>query len=194
MLMPYRISPRLLTSRWSVVRNLLIAASVTTAAVTVRPAFAASSSAQCTIGSRAVCSSSVSDSSAKMAEQTPATASASGEAYQAGSSAVAFVTTPDRESARKLARSIIDQKLAACVNIVPHIESIYLWEGKVTEDNEYLMVVKTRTSRIDELSKFVRENHPYSVAEVISLPIQNGNPPYLDWIAQSVPERGSKQD
>jgi len=107
---------------------------------------------------------------------------------------VAFVTTPDRESARKLARSIIDQKLAACVNIVPNIESIYMWEGKVTEDNEYLMMVKTRTNRIDELSKFVRENHPYSVAEVISLPIQNGNPPYLDWIAQSVPEKGSKKD
>nr|XP_016925565.1 protein CutA homolog [Drosophila suzukii] len=195
MLMQYCVSPRFLTFRWSLVRNLLIAASVTTAAVTIRPAFASSSSAQCTSsGRREGCSSFSSNSSANMGDQTPATASASGESYQAGSSSVAFVTTPDRESARKLARSIIDQKLAACVNIVPNIESIYMWEGKVTEDNEYLMMVKTRTNRIDELSKFVRENHPYCVAEVISLPIQNGNPPYLDWIAQSVPEKGSKKD
>lgn len=114
------------------------------------------------------------------------------ESYQAGSNSVAFVTTPDRESAKKLARSIIERRLAACVNIVPQIESIYLWEGKVNEDNEYLLMIKTRTERVDELSKFVRENHSYSVAEVISLPIQNGNLPYLNWITQTVPELGSK--
>ncbi|XP_016993031.2 divalent-cation tolerance protein CutA [Drosophila takahashii] len=164
----YRSCARFLPFRWSLVRNLLIAASVTSV-VTIRPAFASSSSA-----------------SSKMSE--------SGESYVAGSSSVAFVTTPDRESARKLARSLVEQKLAACVNIVPHIESIYMWEGKVTEDSEFLMMVKTRTSRIDELSKFVRENHPYSVAEVIALPIQNGNPPYLDWIAQTVAEKADKSE
>ncbi|KAH8368250.1 hypothetical protein KR084_008972 [Drosophila pseudotakahashii] len=181
--MQYRNCARFLPFRWSLVRNLLIAASVTSV-VTIRPAFASSSSA------------SSNSSSSKMGDQAAAAAggSGSGESYQAGSSSVAFVTTPDRESARKLARSLVEQKLAACVNIVPHIESIYMWEGKVTEDNEYLMMVKTRTSRIDELSKFVRENHPYSVAEVIALPIQNGNPPYLDWIAQTVAEKAQKPE
>lgn len=114
--------------------------------------------------------------------------------YEAGSSSVAFVTTPDKESAKKLAHGIIERKLAACVNIIPQIESIYMWEGKVNEDNEYLMMIKTRTARIDELSKFVRENHPYSVAEVISLPIQAGNAPYLKWISQTVLDSKEKRE
>ncbi|XP_017063685.1 protein CutA homolog [Drosophila eugracilis] len=187
MLMQYRICARFLPFRWSFVRNLLIAASVTTA-VTIQPAFATSSTCP---SSQQRCFS----SSSKMSDQAASAPAGSGESnYEAGSSSVAFVTTPDRESARKLARSIIEQKLAACVNIVPNIDSIYMWEGKVNEDTEYLMMVKTRTNRIDELSKFVRENHPYSVAEVISLPIQNGNPPYLDWIGQTVPQKAEKKD
>ncbi|XP_068159404.1 divalent-cation tolerance protein CutA [Drosophila tropicalis] len=109
--------------------------------------------------------------------------------YESGSNSVAFVTTPTKDSARKLARGIIEQKLAACVNIIPQIESIYVWEGKVNEDNEYLMMIKTRTERIDELTKYVSENHPYSVAEVISLPIENGNLPYLNWIRETVREK-----
>ncbi|XP_030382067.1 protein CutA homolog [Scaptodrosophila lebanonensis] len=112
--------------------------------------------------------------------------------YEAGTSSVAFVTTPDKESAKNLARSIIELKLAACVNIVPQIESIYMWEGKVNEDNEYLLMIKTRTERVDDLTKHVRENHPYSVAEVISLPIENGNTPYLNWIASTVPAKGEE--
>ncbi|XP_020803999.1 protein CutA homolog [Drosophila serrata] len=132
-------------------------------------------------------------SASKMSDKTSgAGGAAAAESYQAGSNSVVFITTPDRESAKKLAHSIIERRLAACVNIVPQIESIYLWEGKVNEDNEYLMMIKTRTERVDELSKFVRENHPYSVAEVISLPIQNGNLPYLKWITETVPGLGSK--
>ncbi|XP_016971685.1 protein CutA homolog [Drosophila rhopaloa] len=191
MLMQYRICARFLPFRWLLARDLLIVSSI--AAVTIRPTIATTSS--CTAFSRERCfSSSVPPSSSscisKMSDKA-GESPAEGESYQAGSSSVAFVTTPDRETARKLARSIIERKLAACVNIVPQIESIYLWEGKVNEDSECLLMVKTRTSRIDELSKFVRENHPYSVAEVISLPIQNGNPPYLDWIAQTVPEQAA---
>ncbi|XP_017114093.1 protein CutA homolog [Drosophila elegans] len=186
--MQYRICARFLPFRWVFARDLLFVSTI--AAVTIRPALATSSSCfasqeRCFSSSAPPSSSSSSSSISMMSDQT-------GESYQAGSSSVAFVTTPDRETARKLARSIIERKLAACVNIVPQIESIYLWEGKVNEDNEFLLMMKTRTSRIDELSKFVRENHPYSVAEVISLPIQNGNPPYLDWIAQTVPEKADK--
>lgn len=90
--------------------------------------------------------------------------------------------------AKKLAHGIIENKLAACVNIIPKITSIYHWEGKINEDSEVLLMIKTKASKVDELAKFVRENHPYSVAEVISVPIENGNPLYLKWIHETVPE------
>ncbi|XP_033169241.1 protein CutA homolog [Drosophila mauritiana] len=195
--MQYRISASCLPFRWSLVRNLLIAASVTTA-IANPPAFAAASSRKSCFSSSAANSSSSSNSNSnssecsKMGDQQPG--KATGNAYEAGSSSVAFVTTPDRESARKLARSIVELKLAACVNIVSQVESVYMWEGVISEDPEYLLMIKTRTSRIDDLSKFIRENHPYSVAEVIALPIQNGNPPYLDWIAQTVPTKAESKD
>lgn len=92
------------------------------------------------------------------------------------------------EVAKKLAHGIISNKLAACVNIIPSVTSVYEWEGKIQEDNELLLMVKTQTGKVDDLSKFVRENHPYSVAEVISTPIENGNLPYLKWIHDTVPD------
>ncbi|XP_037937462.1 protein CutA homolog [Teleopsis dalmanni] len=117
------------------------------------------------------------------------TSSPAAETYTSGTSSVAFVTTPDENTAKKLARGLVEKQLAACVNIIPNIQSVYMWEGKVNEDSEYLMMIKTRTSRLDELIKWVRENHSYSVAEVITLPIEKGNVPYLSWIAQTVPDK-----
>ncbi|TMS23396.1 Protein CutA-like protein [Larimichthys crocea] len=76
----------------------------------------------------------------------------------------------------------------ACVNIVPAIKSIYEWQGKIEEDNEVLLMIKTRSSKVPALAQYVRSNHPYEVAEVISLPIDQGNPPYLKWIGDIVPE------
>ncbi|XP_053698114.1 protein CutA homolog isoform X2 [Sabethes cyaneus] len=109
--------------------------------------------------------------------------------YEAGLHSIAYVTTPNENSAKELARKIVEQKLAACVNVIPGLTSVYEWEGKINEDSETLLMIKTRTSRVDELSKFVRENHPYSVAEVISVPIENGNPPYMDWLSRTVREK-----
>lgn len=106
-----------------------------------------------------------------------------------GLHSIAFVTTTDETSAKILANLIITHKLAACVNIIPKITSIYHWDGKINEDSEVLMIIKTKTIRMDDLIKFVRENHTYSVAEVISIPIEKGNPPYLDWIARTVPDK-----
>ncbi|EDW63066.2 divalent-cation tolerance protein CutA [Drosophila virilis] len=180
--MQYLRNARSVPSRWLLARNLLLVAAAT-AAVTSRTAFATTTTT-CTSAS----SSFSQNQNNKMSDK------ACDPAYIAGTSSVAFVTTPDKESAKKLAHGIIERKLAACVNIIPQIESIYMWEGKVNEDNEYLMMIKTRTARIDELSKFVRENHPYSVAEVISLPIQAGNLPYLNWITQTVPEKVESKD
>ncbi|XP_023296170.2 protein CutA homolog [Lucilia cuprina] len=106
--------------------------------------------------------------------------------YESGASSIAFVTAPDNEIAKKLAKGLVEEKLAACVNIIPNIQSVYMWEGKLNEDNEYLMIIKTGTSRVMELTKWVRDNHPYSVAEVITLPIENGNLPYMKWLSESV--------
>lgn len=103
--------------------------------------------------------------------------------YEPGTHSAAFVTAPDETVAKTLARGLVTSKLAACVNIVPKIVSIYEWEGSVNEDSEVLLMIKTSTAKVDEISKYIRENHPYQVAEVISFPIENGNPPYLEWIS-----------
>lgn len=106
--------------------------------------------------------------------------------YTAGASSICYVTTPNEESAKKIATDLVSNKLAACVNIIPNIQSVYEWEGKINEDLEYLLMIKTTTENVQELTTYVRENHPYSVAEVISVKIESGNPPYLDWIAKTV--------
>ncbi|XP_077996198.1 protein CutA homolog [Glandiceps talaboti] len=104
-----------------------------------------------------------------------------------GLHSAAFVTCPDKDVATKLARGLVEKDLVACVNIIPGLTSVYKWQGKVEEDSEVLMMIKTRTAKIPEVSAYVRENHPYDVAEVISVQIDQGNPPYLQWISDSVP-------
>lgn len=105
----------------------------------------------------------------------------------AGVHSVAYVTVPDDAVAKRLARGLVENKLAACVNIIPRLTSIYEWEGKIQEESELLLMIKTRTEKVDTLTKYVKENHPYTVCEVISLPIQNGNSDYLKWISEVVP-------
>lgn len=110
------------------------------------------------------------------------------EVYSPGMHSAAFITCPNHTVALELARGIVQRKLAACVNIVPAIKSVYEWQGKIEEDDEVLLMIKTRSSKISSLAEFVRGNHPYEVAEVISLPIEQGNPPYLKWLGEVVPE------
>ncbi|BAS82682.1 Os03g0186950, partial [Oryza sativa Japonica Group] len=100
-------------------------------------------------------------------------------------SIVVYVTVPNREAGKKLSQSIISEKLAACVNIVPGIESVYWWEGKVQTDAEELLIIKTRESLLDALTEHVKANHEYDVPEVIALPITGGNTKYLEWIKNS---------
>ncbi|VAH52322.1 unnamed protein product [Triticum turgidum subsp. durum] len=104
-------------------------------------------------------------------------------------SIVVYVTVPNREAGKKLSASIISEKLAACVNIVPGIESVYWWEGKVQTDAEELLIIKTRESLLNALTEHVKANHEYDVPEVIALPISGGNLKYLEWLKNSTREK-----
>ncbi|CAK8568212.1 unnamed protein product [Lathyrus sativus] len=103
-------------------------------------------------------------------------------------SIVVYVTVPNKEAGKKLSESIVKEKLAACVNRVPGIESVYLWEGKIQTDSEELLIIKTRQSLLEALTEHVKSNHEYDVPEVISLPITGGNLKYLEWLKESTRE------
>nr|XP_011464640.1 PREDICTED: protein CutA, chloroplastic isoform X2 [Fragaria vesca subsp. vesca] len=100
-------------------------------------------------------------------------------------SIVVYVTVPNKEVGKKLAESLVREKLAACVNIVPGIQSVYQWEGEVQTDSEELLIIKTRQSLFEALTEHVKSNHPYDVPEVIALPINAGSLNYLEWIKNS---------
>lgn len=99
---------------------------------------------------------------------------------------IVFVTAPDTDVAASIGRRLVERRLAACCNIVPGLRSIYRWEGKICDDPEVLMVIKSTSEQFNKLEEAVREWHPYDVAEIIAVPISEGSRPYLDWLAQSV--------
>jgi len=95
---------------------------------------------------------------------------------------VTLVTCPTAAVAKRIARALVDEKLAACVNIVPRIVSIYRWGGRRREEAETLLVIKSGAARTKALTKRVKEMHPYDVPEVLQLPIVSGTREYLRWI------------
>ncbi len=97
---------------------------------------------------------------------------------------VALITAPDLETATGIARALVEERLVACVNLVPGIRSIYRWEGNVEEDAEVLLVVKTRADRAGALVDRVAELHPYELPEVVMLPAVGGSLAYLDWVRE----------
>ena len=99
---------------------------------------------------------------------------------------VVLVTAPSVEKAAEIARTLVEEKLAACGNVIPGIRSIYAWEGKVHDDPEALLVLKAPRKRLQELSDRVVALHPYEVPEVIGLSIEGGNERYIDWIIQTM--------
>ena len=96
---------------------------------------------------------------------------------------VCMVTAPSMLEARDLGRSLLKERLVACVNLVPAVSSMYWWEGQIEEAEEVLMILKTRAHLLDRLIGRIRELHSYSVPEVLSWPLGPGNPEYLDWLA-----------
>jgi len=95
---------------------------------------------------------------------------------------VVLSTVGDAEAAEGIARDVVEKGLAACVNIVPEIRSIYSWKGKIESDTECLLVIKTTSERFEALRETIVARHPYEVPEVIALPIETGHAPYLDWL------------
>jgi periplasmic divalent cation tolerance protein len=95
-----------------------------------------------------------------------------------------MITAPDPETGHKIAVELVRKKLAACVNILPAIRSIYAWQGAVQDEQEVLLLVKTRASLFaEQLAPVVKAIHPYEVPEIIALPVLMGSHSYLDWIA-----------
>jgi periplasmic divalent cation tolerance protein len=104
-------------------------------------------------------------------------------------SIVALVTCSSEEEALKIAHTLVAEHLAACVNLVAPIRSVYRWEGKICDEKEWLLIIKTRKDRFEEVEKKVKSIHSYSVPEIISLPITEGSLAYLDWIRENTESR-----
>jgi periplasmic divalent cation tolerance protein len=98
---------------------------------------------------------------------------------------VVLVTCPDRRTAQTIGRTLVEERLAACANVVPGLTSIYRWQGRICRDSEVLVLLKTRRSCFPTLARRVRQLHPYSVPEIVALPVVLGSPTYLAWVAES---------
>lgn len=101
------------------------------------------------------------------------------------SETITFVTCKDARQGRRMAEALVRERLAACVNLVPGVTSVYAWEGKLERSAECLLVVKSREALSRRLVARVRELHTYSVPEVVTFRIASGNPAYLRWVRES---------
>ena len=101
---------------------------------------------------------------------------------------VIFCTCPDEEVASRLATGLVEKQLAACVNILPGIRSIYRWQGVVSEESEVMLVIKSLASRFEEVEAWLLEHHPYDVPEVLALPAEKVSTNYMAWIEASLGE------
>jgi periplasmic divalent cation tolerance protein len=99
---------------------------------------------------------------------------------------VVIMTTPNIEEATKIVRSLLKERLIACANIVGPVSSVFWWQGKIDEENEFLVLMKSNKNLFERISERVMEIHSYDVPEIIGLPIVEGLPPYLDWLKTSL--------
>ncbi|RUM56857.1 MAG: divalent-cation tolerance protein CutA [Persephonella sp.] len=99
---------------------------------------------------------------------------------------VIFITVPSLEVGKNIADLIVEKKLGACVNISSKINSVYFWDGNIERDDEYLLIIKSRKDKFKELEEEVKKVHPYTVPEIIAMPIILGSDDYLNWIDETL--------
>ena len=97
-----------------------------------------------------------------------------------------YITTRDKDEARRIGRELVQARVAACANILDQMNSMYIWNDEFQDDQEAVLIVKTTESRLPELLSFVRARHSYDVPCIVALPIVGGHQPFLDWIAAQV--------
>jgi periplasmic divalent cation tolerance protein len=102
---------------------------------------------------------------------------------------IVLTTAGSEEEARKIASALVERQLAACVNLVPQITSIYRWQGQVEEAGEWLLIIKTTSAAFGEVQKTIAEIHSYDLPECICLEIEDGSTEYLQWIGESIKNR-----
>ena len=105
---------------------------------------------------------------------------------------VILVTAKDKEEAEKIARGLVENKLIACANIVPAVQSVFFWDGKVCAENEVLLIMKSKKVLMKKIIAAVKSLHSYSVPEIIALPILDGNADYLKWVSDVTSIKGSR--
>ena len=94
-----------------------------------------------------------------------------------------FTTLPSADKAAEIAKVLVEEKLVACANLLPAVRSIYRWQGKLHDENEVLVLLKTRAENLERLKLRLLEVHPYELPEMLAVPIESGYQPYLDWLA-----------
>jgi periplasmic divalent cation tolerance protein len=99
---------------------------------------------------------------------------------------VIFITAANKREAKRIAQGLIENKLAACVNIVDNIKSVFRWQGRIDKANEVLLIIKSKKSQLNRIIKFVKSIHSYDVPEIISLAIAAGNRDYLEWLDANI--------
>ncbi len=99
-----------------------------------------------------------------------------------GALQVVYVTAESRDEALRLAKALVSERLAACANVIDHMQSVYWWEGALQEDDEAILILKTRRALVEPLVQRIRNLHSYDCPCVAALPIEGGNPDYLSWI------------
>lgn len=102
-----------------------------------------------------------------------------------GEFGIILVTTNAPEEGLNIAQALVDSRLAACVNIISGLRSVYRWKGKIWDEGELLLVIKTRMALFQQVERKIREMHSYEVPEIISIPIARGSEPYLNWVRES---------
>ncbi len=102
---------------------------------------------------------------------------------------VSFCTCPNKEEADKIARLLVENKLAACVNILPNLTSVYSWQGQIETSHEHLLIIKSLMQSYELMQTMIREHHPYEVPEIIAVPVEKGLPDYINWIYSCLTEK-----